>query len=193
MTSGGKRAAYSRTQQAQAMIVPRTDTQARGMQAAQEERVTPTYEHTQPGTLMRWALGTSIVCLVALRTAMGMPLSAPADAIVGSVLLALVAALALMHSLTVVVDDRSVTARCGPGLIRRTVALSEVRAAGIVRKGWYYGWGLRVTPRGPLWRVSGLDAVELDLGRARWLIGTDDPEGLLAAMKGARASQPPPE
>jgi hypothetical protein len=149
--------------------------------------VTPTYEHTQQGTLIRWALGGSIVGLIALRVAMKTPFWAPGDAIVGLVLLVVAAALALMHALTVIVDDQSVTARCGPGLIRRTVALSEVRAARIVRNGWYYGWGLRVTPRGPLWRVSGLDAVELDLGRACWLIGTDDPEGLLAAIEEARA------
>jgi hypothetical protein len=154
--------------------------------------VTPTYEHTQQGTLIRWALGGSIVGLIALRVAMKTPFWAPGDAIVGLVLLVVAAALVLMHALTVIVDDRTVTVRCGPGLIRRTVPLAEVRTARVVRNGWYYGWGLRVTPRGPLWRVSGLDAVELDLGRACWLIGTDDTQGLLAAIEEARASHSVP-
>jgi len=39
-----------------------------------------------------------------------------------------------------------------------------------------------------MWNVSGLDAVELALdGNRRYRIGTDDPEGLAAALERATA------
>jgi len=63
------------------------------------------------------------------------------------------------------------------------VLLADIRYVRIMRSQWYLGWGLCVTTRGPLWRVSGLDAVELSLSNGRWVIGTDDPEGLMAALR----------
>ncbi|MFO7697671.1 MAG: hypothetical protein R6X16_11015 [Anaerolineae bacterium] len=139
------------------------------------------YRHTQRGTLVRWALGGALAVLLGIRVGQGMQIG-PADAILAAVGLLVLAALILMHSLTVTVDDLHVTASLGPGLIRRSVRLNDIGAARHVRNGWYYGWGLRLTARGPLWRVSGFDAVELELVQGRWLIGTDDPEGLLAAI-----------
>lgn len=140
------------------------------------------YRHTQRGTLVRWTLGLAFVGFLVLRVFMDVPLSGP-DVIVGVVLALIAAALVLMHSLTVIVDAKQVTAQLGPGYIRRSVDLMDIRHARIVRSPWYYGWGLRVTTRGPLWRVSGFDAVELSLNKGRWLIGTDDPEGLMAALR----------
>jgi len=69
------------------------------------------------------------------------------------------------------------------------VQLADIRSARQVRNAWYHGWGLRITTRGPLWRVSGFDAVELELPKRRWLIGTDDREGLLAAIQRAAKEQ----
>jgi len=144
------------------------------------------YEHTQPGVLIRWALGLSMVLLAALWWSTGES-GGGAGVIMGAVLSLFALALVLMHSLTVRVDEGGITAACGPGLIRRQVPLGAVRAARAVRNPWYYGWGLRLFPGGVLWRVSGLDAIELDLGRRRWLIGTDDPQGLLQAIEQARS------
>ena len=47
-------------------------------------------------------------------------------------------------------------------------------------------WGVRWTPGGWLWNISGLDGVELALvsGR-RFRIGTDEAEQLAAAIQGA--------
>lgn len=142
------------------------------------------YEHTQRGTLICWALGVSFVALLLLRVFMDAPLSGP-DAIVGLVLALIATALILMHSLTVTVDGEKVTAYMGPGIIRRSVALDDIRSIRQVKSPWYYGWGLRITASGPLWRVSGFDAVELSLSKGHWLIGTDDPEGLMAAVHAA--------
>ena len=52
-----------------------------------------------------------------------------------------------------------------------------------VRNKWIYGWGIRRLPGGWMYNVWGLDAIELDLvSGKRFRIGTDDPDGLLAAI-----------
>ena len=103
----------------------------------------------------------------------------------GLVLAAVVALLlASFGSLSVRVDEDAVTLRFGVGLIRRAISLDRVEAAARVRNRWWYGWGIRLTPHGWLWNVAGLDAVELRLaGGGVFRIGTDDPEGLLAALE----------
>ena len=79
--------------------------------------------------------------------------------------------------------------RFGLGIIRRTIALADVTGCTVVRNPWWYGWGIRLIPHGWMWNVAGLDAVELQFrtGR-RFRIGTDDPEGLAAAIRWRLAS-----
>ncbi len=90
----------------------------------------------------------------------------------------------LFGSLTVTVDDETVVATFGPGWPRKTVPLTLVRGARPVRNRWWYGWGIRYTPHGWLYNVSGLDAVELEMPGGRSLrIGTDEPERLAAAIE----------
>jgi len=48
------------------------------------------------------------------------------------------------------------------------------------------GWGVHLTPCGWLYNVSGLDAVAITLRDGRkFALGTDDPHGLLAALRAA--------
>jgi len=72
----------------------------------------------------------------------------------------------------------------GPGIWRYRIALAEVDGVAIVRNKWWNGFGIRMRPGFRLYNVSGLDAVELRLktGEVR-RIGTDDPQGLAAAMR----------
>jgi plasmid stabilization system protein ParE len=52
-----------------------------------------------------------------------------------------------------------------------------------------YGWGIRLTPSGWMFNVSGLDAVELTLRSGkRFRIGTDDPRDVIQALEKARGS-----
>ncbi len=89
----------------------------------------------------------------------------------------------LVSSMTTEVDARGVRCRFGLGLIRRTIALDEIAEVSIVRPHWMYGWGLRLVPGGWLWRVSGLNAVQLRLRSGKlFQIGTDDAEGLSRAI-----------
>ena len=72
----------------------------------------------------------------------------------------------------------------GIGLFSRRIPLARVRDVEVRRSAWYWGWGIRWTPRGWLWRSSGLDAVwvHLDSGRQAGM-GSPDPEGLAAAIR----------
>lgn len=94
-------------------------------------------------------------------------------------------------SLTVEVSDSDVNVQFGIGLFRRRVPLQQVASIQPVTTSWLHGWGIRVIPGGRLYNVSGSEAVELVLadGRRVW-IGTDDRDGLLAALSGVRGTLP---
>lgn len=94
----------------------------------------------------------------------------------------------MMASLNVRVTHRWVDVRFGMGWPRFRFALERIVAVEAVRNAPWWGWGIRLTPRGWLFNVSGLDAVEIafeDGNRVR--IGTDDPQGLAAAIRDALA------
>ncbi|MCA9082154.1 MAG: hypothetical protein KDA58_16450 [Planctomycetaceae bacterium] len=62
--------------------------------------------------------------------------------------------------------------------------VSEIVEAEQVRNSWLYGWGIRYTPHGWLFNVSGFDAVQINMRNGRqYRIGTDDPVGLQAAIE----------
>lgn len=133
------------------------------------------YEKRQRGSLIVFVLSLLLVAGVFFLR----------DALVPGLTLAAVVALFLASfgSLTVRVDEGAVKLRFGVGLIRRTIPLGRIQAAARVRNRWWYGWGIHLTPHGWLWNVAGLDAVELRLEEGKvFRIGTDDPEGLEAAL-----------
>jgi hypothetical protein len=66
------------------------------------------------------------------------------------------------------------------------LSLSEIESVSPVRNRWWNGWGIRTAPGFRLYNVSGFDAVELRLKSGEvQRIGTDDPQGLAAALKAA--------
>jgi hypothetical protein len=100
------------------------------------------------------------------------------------VLMVLGISLALFPSLSVVVEDDVLKLWFGPGVIRRTFPLRDIDFVEVVRNRWYWGWGIRWSPRGWLYNVSGLDAVELLVKNGkRYRIGTDDPQALAQAIQ----------
>ncbi len=86
--------------------------------------------------------------------------------------------------LTVEVDEHAVHVAFRFGWPRRTISRQDIVAVAPVRVRWYHGWGVRKVAKGWMYNVSGFDAVALSLadGRAFW-IGTDDPDGLVAALR----------
>lgn len=93
---------------------------------------------------------------------------------------------ACFYALDVSVDDEAIRFRMGAGFLRKEIPLSEVRSLSRVRNALWSGWGVRRARNGQKWsfNVSGFDAVELALKNGQIIrIGTDDPEGLLQAVR----------
>jgi hypothetical protein len=143
------------------------------------------YRHTQVGrtTLLLLAIAWVAALWWAVQTRR--PVSIAVAVIVASLLV-------LFSTLTVVVHDDAMDVFFGPGLIRRRIPIQRILDARPVRTPWYYGWGIRLTPYGWLWNVSGLGAVELrfdDGGRFR--IGSDEPDRLAEVLRRGRSAVGP--
>lgn len=77
--------------------------------------------------------------------------------------------------LEVTVDEETVTAAFGTGKPHRVHRLDEISAVRRERNQWWYGWGVRKVPRGWMYNVWGLDAVEIELPEDKvFRIGTND-------------------
>jgi hypothetical protein len=142
------------------------------------------YEHTQVGYVI-------IVAIVAVMGFLGYLLAtAGINWIAIGVLVIIAIVLALFHSLTVVIGEDELEARFGRGMIRRRIKLDEIESCKAVTIPWYYGWGIRATPQGMLFRVSGFHAVDVRLRTgSTFRIGTDAPQELEQAINQAISSR----
>ena len=136
------------------------------------------YEHTQVGYFF-------IVAIVAGMVAIGIILAPTGSYLIAiAVLVVLAVALVLFRSLTVVISEEELLVQFGPGVIRKRFKLNEIESCQAVRIPWYYGWGIRLTPNGMLFRVSGFHAVQIKLAMGKaYLIGTDVPKELEEAIR----------
>ncbi len=138
------------------------------------------YEHTQVGYLIISAMAAVMVLIGVVLANAGI------NWIAIGVLVVIAVALVLFSSLTVVIWEEELEARFGPGPIRKRVKLDEIESWQVVKNHWYYGWGIRLTPHGVLYNVSGFDAVEIKLRTGKkFRIGTDVPQELEEAIRQA--------
>lgn len=139
------------------------------------------YRHTQTGFLILGVLAATAAVLGWTLVASGAPSVSWASLVIVFVVGF------LFGSLTVEVDHRELRFWFGPGLLRKTIPLSKIEICRVVTNRWWYGWGIRWTPRGRLYNVSGLRAVELKLrGGLTIRIGTDEPEKLCRQIDAIR-------
>ncbi len=140
------------------------------------------YRHRQVGRLLLLALGLGVVI-----TARHFILAPEGRFATGPALVIFLGCIFLFYALSVEVNTDEVVVKFGPGLIRKRFRIEEIREAREVRNPWYYGWGIRLTPHGWLFNISGFNAVELELNNNRkFRIGTDDPQGLITAIQTVR-------
>ncbi|MGC1861915.1 MAG: hypothetical protein WA733_12530 [Methylocystis sp.] len=135
------------------------------------------YHHTQTGAALRSglilpAIGLLAIGFAARRAVPFVPLAA------------LLAATGwAFSSLTVEVTPTRLIWFFGPGLLCKSIERAAIMGATPVRNPWWYGWGIHLTPRGWLYNVGGLDAVELALSNGSTLrIGSDEPAALAKAL-----------
>jgi hypothetical protein len=136
------------------------------------------YEHTQIGHVIIWSL-LAIILIVSSGFAGLSHREIPL-----LVLIILLVCLVLFYKFRITIEDETLCASFGPGIIRRKVPLAEIVGCKPIRTRWWYGWGIHLTPNGWLYNVSGFDAVAITLRDGRkFALGTNDPHGLITAIR----------
>ena len=136
------------------------------------------YEHTQIGHVIIWSL--LAIILIASGGLIG---HHPPPVIVSIILLVCVV---LFYKLKITIENETLCASFGPGIIRKRVRVAEIVGCEPIRIRWWYGWGIHLTPNGWLYNVSGFDAVAITMRDGRkFALGTDDPPGLTEAIRAA--------
>ncbi|MGV8129037.1 MAG: hypothetical protein ACP5NN_03995 [Methanolinea sp.] len=145
------------------------------------------YEHTQRGILIIAAVTAVILIIIASMIVFG---PVWVTLIVAGIM---ILALAMFSTLTVSVQRDALRLWFGPiRLIKKSWPISEIASVTTVTNRWYYGWGIRWTPTGPLYNIAGLQAVEVTLVSGKvFRIGTDEPEELKRAIEQAQYGKKP--
>jgi hypothetical protein len=138
------------------------------------------YDHTQTGWLMVNIMGLSIfIITLAYLNRWG---SQPIPGWGFMVMVALfVLVTSLFYKLRIRIDNEAIHIIYGIGLIHIRIRPERVDRVRVVRNPWYYGLGIRFTPRGMLYNIQGRDAVEIEYFRGisrRVCIGSDDSRNL---------------
>ncbi len=138
------------------------------------------YRHTQ--------IGYIILAFMAVAAAVMVPIvfTSGAIALGAGVCIGVVLVLLLFGTLSVEIRDEKLVFWFGLGLIRKSISLSEIADCSVNSFPWYYGWGIRYTPQGWLYNVSGFTAIRVMLKNGKRLqIGTDDADALCNVVTNA--------
>lgn len=94
---------------------------------------------------------------------------------------------ALFYKLTVEIDGSTLRLIYGIGLIRISFRIDELEQVEIIKTPWYYGLGIRITPKGMLYNIQGSKALivrYLSKGKRKSvMVGTPEPEKLKKALE----------
>lgn len=71
------------------------------------------------------------------------------------------------RALSIRVTNDEVNVAFAYGCPRRRIPLNDIAEVSIVRMRAIYGWGIRLVPRGTLWRAAGFKTVRLELVSGR--------------------------
>jgi hypothetical protein len=86
----------------------------------------------------------------------------------------------MLYKLTVEVKGTTLRLSYGIGLISLKFEIDELEETEIIRVPWYYGIGIRITPKGMLYSINGWKALRIKYkskGESkRVMVGTAEPE-----------------
>ncbi len=141
------------------------------------------YSHKQLGVTILAALGLGAALCLLLAIIVEAP-HTPVTLLVVAAILAVCAL--LFSSLTIELSDSSLSWWFGPGFLRKQVATAEITSAVVTKTRLIHGWGVHLARNGWLYNVSGFGAVQVILKSGKiFLLGSDEPEQLCAALKRA--------
>lgn len=93
----------------------------------------------------------------------------------------------LFFKLTVAIDGSTVRVIYGIGLINIRFRIDKLIRVEIIKTPWYYGLGIRMTPKGMLYNIQGSKAIKLEYissgKRKSVMIGTPEPKKLKEVLE----------
>lgn len=151
----------------------------------------PIYTHVQTSMWMR-------VFMIAVAAALLIPGTAAlrsGDAVVATIVLCMPLIVAwsafVFSTMTIQVTANTVRWWFGSGWPGGRIERADLVAEEITNPGMFNGIGIHLTWRGWLWNVALGSAVALHRnGKLDTILGTDDPNGLLAALRDAPVGAP---
>ena len=97
--------------------------------------------------------------------------------------------LAIFYKLTIAIDGSALKIIYGIGWIKFSFQIDSLISTRTTRIPWYYGLGIKATPRGMLYNIQGLNAVEIRFvsnGVNRFvMVGTPEPKRLCQELEEA--------
>lgn len=140
------------------------------------------YKHTQVGYLV-----VILLLFIAGAIFTGISISGEPVEIGFSIFVIMIGMLALFSTLTVTVTREHLRLYFGVGLIRKKFAIKDILSYRKVRNKVWWGFGIRLTPHGWMYNISGLDAIELTLSNGKTVrVGTDQQKELMRALDRAK-------
>lgn len=138
------------------------------------------YKHTQIGYFFLTVYGAVLLILISLFIFTDYSLLT----MVGLIIMLI--ALGIFASMTVKISAQKMKIQLGLGAIRKHIPIKDIETYRVVTHPWYYGWGIRYTPRGWIYRVSGNSGIELQMKSGKlYQVGTDESQKLAAALNQA--------
>lgn len=138
------------------------------------------YSHTQQGIIRPLLLFSALACSVAAwfgptgKTAPGFFSAAGV----------LVFLSYTFGSLTVRDEGERLAVRFGPiPLFCTFIPYEKITGVAKDRSTFLCGWGIHRTPKGWLWNIGGFDCVRIEMGAKTTLVGTDEPDLLVAFLR----------
>ena len=106
--------------------------------------------------------------------------------IILSIFLFFIFIISFFSRMTVLVNDEKISINFLCFRCKKHFYFKDIVGVKIVKNYWYHGWGIRIIPKGVLFNVYGLDAIELNLKTGKRIrIGTDEPDILFNIIKNA--------
>lgn len=146
------------------------------------------YEHRQSATWLRVMAVVLLAFFVWMTTIVARQSPNPTVPVIVIVIAGGIAVgiLYIFTSMRVAVDHEAVSWSFAHGFPNYRLPLADVRAVHVVKNSWLWGWGVRWSPAGWIYRVSGTHSVEIDTDRKKVFLGSDEPERLAEAILAAK-------